>query len=83
MNSYELRKQRFLNGELTMKDMAEAVNLKTEQAYRNKENGLFEFKAGEMKTIIKKFNLTPGQVNEIFFDGEIPSWEDTDKVAVG
>ena len=54
----------------TQKDIADALGI-TEQTVSDKINGLSEFKAGEIKLLIARYDLTPIQVDDIFFGEEI------------
>lgn len=50
----------------TQKDVATALDI-TEQTVGNKLNGLSDFKQSEIKILIDRYNLTPAQVDEMFF----------------
>jgi transcriptional regulator with XRE-family HTH domain len=52
----------------TLKDMANVTGLKSHAAYAAKEDGLREFKQGEMEAIAKHFGRS---VEEIFFADEV------------
>ena len=67
MNSTLFRSIMVLNND-TNKSLAEFLGI-SEQTVCNKinENGT-EFKQGEMKMIIKRYNLTPEQIRDIFFN---------------
>lgn len=61
--------------ELTYKDMADLINV-TWRTYRNKEQGITQFKANEMFIIARKFNKT---IEEIFLpndfiNSEVKEW---------
>lgn len=66
MNKNKLRSQMALHGDTT-KDLAEWLNI-TEQSVLNKinEKGT-EFKQGEIRRIRERYNLSPDEVDEIFF----------------
>ena len=53
----------------TQKTVADALNV-SEQTVGDKVNGLSDFKQSEIKVLIDRWNLTPSQVDEIFFNGE-------------
>lgn len=57
-----------LNGD-TQKTIADALNV-SEQTVGDKVNGISEFKQSEIKVLINRWNLSPEQVDEIFFSGE-------------
>ena len=67
MNSKLLRSVMVLHGD-TNADLAECLGI-TEQSVSGKinENGT-EFKQGEIAKIKARYNLTPEQVDEIFFN---------------
>lgn len=67
MNKEKLRSIMVLHGD-TNKDLAELLEI-TEQSVSAKinENGT-EFKQGEIAKIISRYNLSPEQVRDIFFD---------------
>jgi len=67
MNSTLFRSIMVLNND-TNKSLAEFLKI-SEQTVCNKinENGT-EFKQGEIKKIIKRYNLTPEQIKNIFFN---------------
>lgn len=50
----------------TQKDIATALDI-TEQTVCKKLNGLSDFKQSEIKILIDRYNLTPAQVDEMFF----------------
>lgn len=66
MNKELLRSIMVLHGD-TNRDLAEALKI-TEQSVSSKmnENGT-EFKQGEIRKIIKRYDLTPEQTDQIFF----------------
>lgn len=66
MNSLMLRSVMVMHGD-TNKDLAELLGI-SEQSVSNKinERGT-EFRQGEIAKIKEKYNLTAGQVEDIFF----------------
>lgn len=70
MNSVLFRSIMVLNQD-TNKKLAEFLNC-SEQTVCNKinENGT-EFKQGEIAMIIKRYNLTPEQITDIFFTEKV------------
>lgn len=67
MNKAKLRSVMALHGD-TNKDVAELLGI-SEQSFSSKinENGT-EFKQGEIIKIKDKYNLSPAEVDSIFFD---------------
>lgn len=65
MNKNAFRSVMIYHGD-TQKDVADALSI-TEQTVSDKINGLSDFKQTEIKTLIERWKLTPGQVDEIFF----------------
>jgi DNA-binding XRE family transcriptional regulator len=67
MNKAKLRSVMALHGD-TNKDVAELLGI-SEQSFSCKinENGT-EFKQGEITKIKDKYNLSPAEVDSIFFD---------------
>ena len=67
MNKAKLRSVMALHGD-TNKDVAELLGI-SEQSFSCKinENGT-EFKQGEIAKIKDKYNLSPAEVDSIFFD---------------
>lgn len=65
MNKNVFRSVMIYHGD-TQKDVADALSI-TEQTVGDKINGLSDFKQSEIITLIERWNLTPEQVNEIFF----------------
>lgn len=51
----------------TQKDVAAALGI-TEPTVSNKLNGLSDFKQSEIKILIDRYNLTPAQVDQMFFE---------------
>lgn len=68
MNKNAFRSVMIYHGD-TQKDVADALSI-TEQTVSDKINGLSDFKQTEIKTLIERWQLTPGQLNEIFFSAE-------------
>lgn len=66
MNAAKLKSIMVLNGDKN-KDLAEYLGI-TEQSVSNKinENGT-EFKQGEIRKIIERYNLAPDEYTAIFF----------------
>lgn len=67
MNKNAFKSLIILKGD-TQKDVADALGV-TEQTIGDKLNGVSDFKQTEIKTLIDRYDLTPEQVNDIFFDG--------------
>lgn len=65
MNKNAFRSVMIYHGD-TQKDVADALSI-TEQTVSDKINGLSDFKQTEIKILIERWKLTPGQVDEIFF----------------
>lgn len=65
MNKNAFRSVMVLHGD-TQKDVADALNI-SEQTVGDKVNGYSDFKQSEIKILIQRYNLTPAQVDEIFF----------------
>lgn len=57
----------------TQKTVADALGV-TDQTVGDKINGLSDFKQSEIKTLIDRWNLTPTQVDDIFFS--VDQWTD-------
>lgn len=68
MNKNHFKSIMVLNGD-TQKTVADALNV-SEQTVGDKVNGISDFKQSEIKVLINRWNLTPSQVDEIFFNGE-------------
>lgn len=58
----------------TRRTLAQAMEIST-QTVGEKINGRSDFKHSEMKMIIERYNLTPAQVDQVFF-GAIEPWTD-------
>ena len=67
MNKNAFKSLIILKGD-TQKDVADALGV-TEQTVGDKLNGVSDFKQSEIKILIDRYDLTPEQVNDIFFDG--------------
>lgn len=65
MNKNAFRSVMIYHGD-TQKDVADALGI-SEQTVSDKVNGSSDFKQSEIKILIDRYNLTPAQVNEIFF----------------
>ncbi|MDY5912430.1 MAG: helix-turn-helix transcriptional regulator [Inconstantimicrobium porci] len=70
MNSSLLKSKRILVG-LTQRKIAKKLGI-SEKSYNHKEQGKSDFKLQEVKSISKKINLSMEEVNNIFFDGDLP-----------
>ena len=66
MNKNHFKSVMALYGD-TQKTVAAALNV-SEQTIGDKINGLSDFKQSEIKILIDRWNLTPAQVDEIFFN---------------
>ncbi len=51
--------------------MADALGI-TDDAYRKKEKGEVSFKPTDIPIVAKELSMTAQQVNDYFFDGELP-----------
>lgn len=71
MNQLELEYARKKKGK-SKEEMAAAIG-KTVISYSKKERGDINFNDDEKLVIVKELDLTPEQVNTIFFDGSLPS----------
>lgn len=67
MNKNHFKSVMVLYGD-TQKSVADALTV-SEQTIGDKINGISEFKQSEIKILIDRWNLTPAQVDEIFFSG--------------
>lgn len=70
MNRLELEYARKLK-EKSKADMAAAIG-KSEVSYAKKERGDVKFSDEEKVIVARELELTPEQVNSIFFDGNLP-----------
>ncbi len=70
MNSTELMAVRVRNSKRRT-DIAQILGLKYD-AYSRKERGMSNFTPRQIVLITKELGLTYEQVNDIFFDGELP-----------
>lgn len=68
MNKNHFKSIMVLHGD-TQKTVADALGV-SEQTVGDKVNGLSDFKQSEIKVLIDRWELTPAQVDEIFFSGE-------------
>lgn len=57
--------------DLTQKNIAETIGT-TEKTYNHKEQGKVDFKPNEIISISNKLKLTLEDINQIFFDGNLP-----------
>lgn len=67
MNKNHFKSVMVLYGD-TQKSVADALTV-SEQTIGDKINGISDFKQSEIKILIDRWNLTPAQVDEIFFNG--------------
>lgn len=65
MNKNHFKSVMVLHGD-TQKSVADALTV-SEQTIGDKINSISEFKQSEIKILIDRWNLTPAQVDEIFF----------------
>ena len=65
MNKNHFKSVMVLHGD-TQKSIADALTV-SEQTIGDKINGISDFKQSEIKILIDRWNLTPAQVDEIFF----------------
>lgn len=56
----------------TRRTLAQALEIST-QTVSDKINGHSDFKQSEIRTIIDRYNLTPSQVDQVFF-GALEPW---------
>lgn len=68
---YKLREIRNSKN-ISAKEMAESLNLKTEAAYYKKESGLIRFSLDEAKIVSEKLGVP---IEELFFDPEVSEIE--------
>lgn len=68
MNKNHFKSVMVLHGD-TQKSVADALSV-SEQTISDKINGISDFKQSEIKVLIDRWNLTPAQVDEIFFSGK-------------
>lgn len=73
MQRNELRAERVRRG-VKAKDMAALIH-KTYSMYQKKERGESFFTIDEIIIIANKLQLTLPQVNAIFFDSKLTSWQ--------
>lgn len=67
MNKNHFKSIMVLHGD-TQRTVADALNV-SEQTVGDKLNGISDFKQSEIKVLIDRWELTPAQVDEIFFSG--------------
>ena len=72
MNQLELEYARKKKGK-SKEEMAAAIG-KTVISYSKKERGDINFNDDEKLIIVRELDLTPEQLNAIFFDGSLPRW---------
>lgn len=65
MNKNHFKSVMVLHGD-NQKSVADALTV-SEQTIGDKINGISEFKQSEIKILIDRWDLTPAQVDEIFF----------------
>lgn len=66
-----LKRTRYYKG-YKQYQMADKIGL-SRQTYNYKENGRLPFNAEEIIKISRELDLTLEEVNEIFFDGQLPN----------
>lgn len=67
MNKNAFKSLMALHGD-TRQSLAAALKI-SKQTVGGKINGHTDFKQSEIRKIIERYNLTPAEVDEIFFDG--------------
>lgn len=70
MDAMELKIAR-IRKKKSAKDLAFAIG-KSTASYNKKERGEVRFSSDEITTVTKELELTPEQVNAIFFDNSLP-----------
>ena len=70
MDAMELKIAR-IRKKKSAKDLAFAIG-KSTASYNKKERGEVRFSSDEITTVTKDLELTPEQVNAIFFDNNLP-----------
>lgn len=70
MDAMELKIAR-IRKKKSAKDLAFAIG-KSTASYNKKERGEVRFSSDEITTVTKELELTPEQVNAIFFDNKLP-----------
>lgn len=55
----------------TQREVADRLDISVD-TYRKKEKGVIKFTDPEKVTVTKLFGLTAQQVNDFFFDGQLP-----------
>lgn len=73
MDAMELKIAR-IRKKKSAKDLAFAIG-KSTASYNKKERGEVRFSSDEITTVTKELELTPEQVNAIFFDNNLPIWQ--------
>ncbi len=68
MNKQAFKAVMILHGD-TQRTVAKALGISA-QTVGDKLNGLTDFKQSEIKTLIKRYGLTPAQVDNIFFEAD-------------
>ena len=68
MNKNHFKSVMVLHGD-TQKTVADALGV-SDQTIGDKVNGISDFKQSEIKILIDRWNLSPAQVDEIFFSGD-------------
>lgn len=69
MNKNAFKAVMIYNGD-DQKAVADAIGV-SPQTVSDKLNGLTDFKQSEIQTLAERYKLTPAQVDEIFFGGEL------------
>lgn len=69
MNKTAFRAVMVFNGD-DQKKVADALGISA-QTVSDKLNGITDFKQSEIQALAERYKLTPAQVDEIFFGGEL------------
>lgn len=69
MNKNAFKAVMIYNGD-DQKAVADAIGV-SPQTVSDKLNGVTDFKQSEIQTLAERYKLTPAQVDEIFFGGEL------------
>lgn len=69
MNKNAFKAAMIYNGD-DQKAVADAIGV-SPQTVSDKLNGVTDFKQSEIQTLAERYKLTPAQVDEIFFGGEL------------
>lgn len=72
MNKNAFKSVMVLHGD-DQKTVADALGI-SPQTVSDKLNGVTDFKQSEIQALAERYKLTPAQVDEIFFGGEL--WND-------